>query len=53
MFAIVFKCFSIVFVSVLDTCFTCFTCILLYVATVISGCFKSRSGITHGMHMLF
>jgi hypothetical protein len=53
MFAIVFKCFSIVFVSVLDACFTCFTCILLYVVTVISGCFKSRSGITHGIHVLF
>jgi hypothetical protein len=34
-----------VFVSVLNVCFKCFICLLLYVAVVIFGCFKSRSMI--------
>ena len=41
-FAMVFKCFSGVFASVLDACFKCFICHLLYVATVISRCFINR-----------
>ena len=41
MFAMVFKCFSGVFVSVSNAYFKCFICLLLYIATVISECFKS------------
>jgi hypothetical protein len=44
MFATVFKCFQ-------SFCFKCFTCLLLYVATVVSGCFKSRLGAAHGMYV--
>jgi hypothetical protein len=46
-----FQVFSSAFVSVLDTCFKCFICLLLYVATVASGYFKSRSGVAHGMRV--
>ena len=42
-----FQVFLGVFASVSDTDFKCFIC-LLYVA---SGCFKSRSGVTCGMHV--
>jgi hypothetical protein len=51
MFAMVFKCFSGVFTSVSDDCFKCFICLLLYVATIVSGCFKSKSGVAHEMHV--
>jgi hypothetical protein len=37
-----FKCFSGVFASVLDAYFKCFICLHTYVASVASGCFKSR-----------
>jgi hypothetical protein len=47
MFAVVFKCFSGVFASVSDACFKCLIYLLLYVATVASGYFKSRSGVAH------
>jgi hypothetical protein len=40
-----FKCFSGVFVNVSDACFKCFICLQMYVASVVSGCFKSRSGV--------
>ena len=40
-----FKCFSGVFASVLDVCFNCFICLQTYVVNVLSGCFKSRSGV--------
>jgi len=50
-FAIVFKYFSSVFVGVLDVCFRCFICLLLYVAIVVSRCFKSRSGVAHGIRV--
>jgi hypothetical protein len=40
-----------VFTSVLDACFKCFICLLSYVATVASGCFKSRSGVAHGIRV--
>jgi hypothetical protein len=50
-FAIIFKCFSDVFVSVLDVCFKCFIYFLLYVATVASGCFKSRLSVAHWMRV--
>jgi hypothetical protein len=43
-----FHVFSVVFVSYSDACFIC---LLLYVASVASGCFKSRLGVAHGMHM--
>ena len=43
MFAIVFKCFSGFFTSVWNTCFKYFIYFLLYIATVASRCFKSRS----------
>jgi hypothetical protein len=45
MFYMVFKCFSYVFASVLDACFKCFICLQMYVASVTSRCFKSRSGV--------
>jgi hypothetical protein len=51
MFAMVFKCFSGVFASVSDACFKCFIYLLLYVATVVSGCFKNRSRVAHGMRV--
>jgi hypothetical protein len=51
MFAMVFKCFSGVFVSVSDVFFKCFICLLLYVATVVCRCFKSRSGVAHGIYV--
>jgi hypothetical protein len=43
MFAMVFKYFSNVFVSVSYTCFKCFVC-FFYVANVASGYLKSRLG---------
>ena len=43
--------FSGIFVSVSHVCYKCFICLLLYVATVASGCFKSRSDIAHGMRV--
>jgi hypothetical protein len=46
MFAIVFKCFSGVFASVLGAYFKCFICLLWYVA---SECLKNRSGVAHGI----
>jgi hypothetical protein len=63
--SICFKCFQ-VFHTYVCKCFIwilhmsamffrrfrkCFICLLLYVATVASGCFKSRSGIAHEMHV--
>ena len=51
MFAMVFKSFSGVFVSVSDARLKCFICLILYVATVASECFKSRSGVAHGMRV--
>jgi hypothetical protein len=51
MFTMVFKCFSSVFASVSDVCFKCFICLFFYVATITSGCFKSRSDVTHRMHV--
>jgi hypothetical protein len=47
-FSIVFRVF---FASVLDTCFKCFICLLLYVAIIVSGCFKSRSSVAHRMRV--
>jgi hypothetical protein len=44
MFAMVFKCFSSIFTSISDTCFKCFICLLLYVATVASGCTWKAAG---------
>jgi len=51
MFVMVFKCFSGVFASVSDACFKCFIYFLLYVATVVSVCFKSRSDVAHVIRM--
>jgi len=45
-FSNVFQAFSQVFS---DACFKCFICLLLYVATVAFGYFKSRLGVAHGM----
>jgi hypothetical protein len=39
-----FQVFSYVFAIVSDTCFKCFICLQMYVASVASRCFKSRSG---------
>jgi hypothetical protein len=48
----VFKYFSSIFASVLDVCFKCFICLFfLYVATIVFGYFKSRSGVAHEMHV--
>ena len=44
--ATIFKCFfPDVFTSVLDACFKCFIYLQTYVASVVSGYFKSRSGV--------
>jgi hypothetical protein len=43
--------FSSVFASVSYACFKCLMCLLLYVVIAASGCFKSRSGVTHGMRV--
>jgi hypothetical protein len=43
-----FKYFLGVFISVSYACFKCFICLLLYVTTVISGCFK---GVAHEIHV--
>jgi hypothetical protein len=47
-FSNVFQTFSQVFHTLV---LKCFICLLLYVATVASGCFKSRTCVTHGMHV--
>jgi hypothetical protein len=39
-----FSCFFRCFYKCFDTCFKCFICIQMYVASVVSGCFKSRMG---------
>jgi hypothetical protein len=49
--AMIFKCLSDIFGSVSDACSKCFIYLLLYVTTVASTCFKSRSGVAHGMRM--
>ena len=36
---------QVFFVSVSDTCFKCFICLQTYVASVASGCLKTRSGV--------
>ena len=41
--------FAIVFLQAIVS--KCFICLLLYVRNVASECFKSRSGVTHGMHV--
>jgi hypothetical protein len=40
-----------IFASVLDACFKFFICLLLYIATVVSGCFKSRSNVAYEMRV--
>ena len=47
MFAIVFKCFSAVFVSVSDGCFKCFICLLLYVVRLHLNVSKVGRGDAH------
>ena len=39
------RVFSGVFTSVSDACFKCFICFQTYVASVIFGCFQSRSSV--------
>jgi hypothetical protein len=48
MFAMFFKYFSGFFLQVFQTGFIC---LLLYVATVVSGCFKSRLSVAHEIHV--
>jgi hypothetical protein len=43
--------FQVFFCKCSDACFECFICFLLYVAIVASECFKSRSGVGHGMRV--
>ena len=45
----VFQVFSAIFASVLEVCFKCFICLLLYVATVTSGCLKIDRVCAQGM----
>jgi hypothetical protein len=40
-----FKCVSCVFVSVSYACFNRFICLQMYVASVVSGCFKNRLSV--------
>jgi hypothetical protein len=40
-----FQVVSDVFSSVLEACFKCFNCLQTYVAIVVFGCLKSRSGV--------
>jgi hypothetical protein len=40
-----------IFINASDTCFRCFICLLLYVATIVFGCFKSKSGVAHGIRV--
>ena len=47
-----FQVFLSVFASFSNACFMCFICHLLYVTSVASGCFKSRSGIAHEMRVV-
>jgi hypothetical protein len=47
-FQVFFRCF---FASVSEAYFKCFTCLRAYVASVVSGCFKSRSGVAHRMRV--
>jgi hypothetical protein len=47
-FSNVFQAF---FVSVSDACFKCFIYFILYVATIVFGCFKNRSGVAHGIRV--
>ena len=39
--------FSVVFASVLDTCFKCFICLLLYVATIASDYLLKVDRVLH------
>jgi hypothetical protein len=39
--------FQVCFLSVLEAYFKCFNCLQTYVATVVFGCFKSRSGVAY------
>jgi hypothetical protein len=41
----VFKYFLCVFVNVSYACFKCFICLQMYVTSVVSRCFKTRSGV--------
>jgi hypothetical protein len=47
LFAMVFKLFSCVFVSILEAYFKCFICLQTYVASVASGYFKNISGAAY------
>jgi hypothetical protein len=40
-----FQVFHVFFASVLDACFDCFIYLQTYVASVVSRCFKRRSGV--------
>jgi hypothetical protein len=42
-----FQVFLGVFTSVSDAYFKCFICLQASVANILSGCFKSRSGVAH------
>jgi hypothetical protein len=39
--------FQVFFTSVSEACFKYFICLQTYVASITSGCFKSRSGLAH------
>jgi hypothetical protein len=39
-----FQVFLGVFANISNSCFKCFICLHMYVASVVSECFKSRSG---------
>jgi hypothetical protein len=46
-FTMVSSVFSVVFASFTDACFKCFICLQTKVASVVSECFKSISGVTY------
>jgi hypothetical protein len=48
-----FQVFLGVFACVSDSCFKCFICLQTYVASVVSRCFKSRSGVASPSTLLF
>jgi hypothetical protein len=48
----IFKCFLGVFLSVLEAYFECFIYLQMYVASVASRCFKSKSGVAAPLSLL-
>jgi hypothetical protein len=45
--------FQVFFASISDACFKCIICLQMYVVSVVSECFKSKSGVAHGMRPIY